>query len=127
MSKLLIKVDYGKVCLPREIITVARSAKRGLLLEIVSEENKPYALLLKNGDDSFLYAIHKCYATSKGLPCKHLRTAIALSERWLNTKLPRDVNVSPRWLKDRELVAAEDLTCLLLNKQGKFKTITFQE
>ncbi len=115
----------GKVCTPQEILTVARSAKRGLLLEVNSGNGKPYALLLRNGSNGSLEAIHKCFAIEEGKACKHLRSAILLTEKWLNVQLPRDVVVSNRWLdKDKgETVAKEDLTPILLNKKGLFKTL----
>lgn len=113
----------GKVCVPNEILTIARSAKRGLLLEVKSGNGKPYALLLRNGSNGSLEAIHKCYASEKGIACKHLRSAILFTEKWLDAKLPRDVIVSARWLDKSESVAKEDLTPLLLNKKGIFKTL----
>ena len=113
----------GKVCIPNEILTIARSAKRGLLLEVKSGNGKPYALLLRNGSNGSLEAIHKCYASEKGIACKHLRSAILFTEKWLNVKLPRDVVVSNRWLEKDESVAKEDLTPLLLNKKGVFNTL----
>lgn len=113
----------GKVCIPNEILTIARSAKRGLLLEVKSGNGKPYALLLRNGSNGSLEAIHRCYASEKGIACKHLRSAILFTEKWLNVKLPRDVVVSNRWLEKDESVAKEDLTPLLLNKKGVFKTL----
>jgi len=113
----------GKVCLPQEILTVARSAKRGLLLEVISDSGKPYPLLLRSNGNGSLDAIHRCLAVREGLSCKHLRTAISLAERWLNLSLPRDIRVEDRWLDDTESIAAEDLTPLLLGKRGVFGTV----
>lgn len=124
MDAIKINVsEGGKVCIPGEILTIARSAKRGLLLEVKSGKGKPYALLLRNGSNGSLEAIHKCYASEKGIACKHLRSSIYYTERWLNVKLPRDVVVSNRWLDEDESVAKEDLTPMLLNKKGVFKTL----
>lgn len=113
----------GKLCTPREVLTIAQSADRGLLLEVVSDSGKPYALLLKSGQNGSLQAVHKCFAVEKGMACKHLRSAIYFAERWLNVKLPRSVDVELRWLDSKELVAKEDLTPRLLGKKGGFKTI----
>jgi len=127
----LLKINIppgGKVCLPQKILTVARSAKRGLLLEVISEQNKPYPLLLRsNEDNSSLYAVHKCFAVEKEKPCRHLRTGVYLAERWLNKALPWTIEVEVRWLKDEELIAKEDLTPILLNKPGQFKTILLKK
>lgn len=116
----------GKVCTPREVLTIARSAQRGLLLEVESDSGKPYALLLRSGKGSTLQAIHKCYAVQEGMACKHLRSAIYYSEQWLGIRLPRNVIVSLRWLENSELVALEDLTPKLLGRKGEFKTITLR-
>lgn len=113
----------GKICTPKEVLTIARSAQRGLLLEVVSDNGKPYTLLLRSGKNGALEAVHKCYAVEKNLACKHLRSAIFFTERWLDTKLPRKVDVSLRWLEKSELIASEDLTPMLLGREGKFKTI----
>ncbi len=118
-----ITVSEGKVCLPSEILTIAQSAKRGLLLEVKSEKGKAYSLLLRNGKDNTLQAIHKCFAVTENKPCKHLRSAIMLTEKWLNTKLPREVLVDNRWLTKEESVAIKDLTPSLMDKPGEFKTI----
>ena len=116
----------GKVCSPREILTIARSSQRGLLLEVVSDNGKPYALLLRSDlkNKGKLQAIHKCYAVEKKIACKHLRSAIYYTEKWLGMKLPRNVETSLRWLDKSELIASEDLTPRLLNKKGRFETIT---
>jgi hypothetical protein len=121
---MLLHVPEGhKVCLPPEILTVARSSKRGLLLEVTSGQGKPYALLLKR-NGSKLEAIHRCFAMDKGAACKHLSSAIYLAEKWLNTKLPRDIEVANRWLEDSESIAGEDLTPLLFGRKGVFATLT---
>ena len=116
----------GKVCSPREVLTIARSAQRGLLLEVVSDNGKPYALLLRSDleNKGNLQAIHKCFAVEKNVACKHLRSAIYFTEQWLGVKLPRKVETSLRWLDESELIATEDLTPKLLNREGKFETIT---
>lgn len=114
----------GRVCLPHEILTVARSSQRGLLVEVKSDVGKPYALLLRNGSNGTLEAIHKCYAIAEGKACKHLRTAIYLAEKWLGNKLSRHVVVENRWLEKNESVSKEDLTPLLLGKKGAFKSIS---
>lgn len=114
----------GKVCLPREILTIARSSRRGMLLEVVSGDGKPYALLVRHHkSNTRLLAIHKCYAVSKQMACKHIRSALIYAERWLGRTLPNEFEVDVRWLDKKELTATEDLTPLLLNREGVFKTI----
>lgn len=116
----------GKICPSKEILTVARSARRGLLLEVLSDQGKPYALLLQSKEDG-LRAVHKCYAVERGVACRHLRTAINLAEKWLKTSLPREIEVEVRWLTGEEEIACEDLTPLLLKKQGLFRSIRLKK
>lgn len=120
---MLFVAKGGKLCLPREILTVAQSAHRGLLLEVMSDQGNPYALLLKSGSGDYLHAVHKCYAVENGMACKHLRTAIYFAEQWLRTALPRRVQVELRWLNEAELIVSVDLTPRLLGKQGQFITL----
>lgn len=125
---IIIVPPEGRACLPQEILTIARSDKRGLLLEVISGEGNPYALLLRNSrTNAHLEAVHKCYAVSEGIACKHLRSAIYFAEKWLNRKLPRKVEIEIRWLNNNEKIAAEDLTPLFLNREGIFKTIKRRE
>lgn len=121
---MLITVsERGKICTPREILTIARCLPRGLLLEVESDQGNPYALLLRSKSKNSLEAVHLCYAVEKGMACKHLRTALFFSEQWLNAKLPRNIEVNLRWLTNEEMWASEDLTPRLLGKEGKFVTL----
>lgn len=129
--------EEGKACLPREILTIALSSQRGLLIEFLSAQDKPYPSLIRSKENApdIVEFVHNCYyidefkKNGKNKPknlCKHGVTAALTASSYIN----REVNslfVVPRWLSKDERVAIKDLTPRFYGRPGEFRSIKLKE